>query len=567
MLLAELLWKVMLALAVLPFATALAMRVAATAMATATHKVPLVILPFATTIVASRAKPLTGVTKRKPNAKKAVILLCMTAFYFLHGTFVSTNCLDMSPQIIFFQLLLYCLLGACSPGSGQVSTSDTPPSYVIITGTIKNAGFNQPDIKLPDPFEMSLSNLQYLEQRTNDNQFYVKFRCDSTMKLLLFLKDVWVQPGDSVHVDYTVLENSSKKYRDTLVFSGNNLAGYVIYPYISPRVMYQMPGYPFSTEAKYKKDSAKYQADLSKFTQMQQIQVNDLLQKHNATATLTSLIKSNLKYNRLLSLFYYKNFNHLPVDNRYKDSFACKPFDTRGYFNAIRLYQMAAAYKKGITENSPEYYQSLFAVANEFSGLDKEFLYLNTVLQLPKINQAINPTLINAINDSMTALMQTSLVKARFLQKLGKPGNMNNADVILTNLSGDELNFDEMLKKYAGKAIYLDFWASWCVPCRAEFPQSRKLIAQYNDVAYVFVSIDADETAWKKAVDKESLPKANCYRLNKAGYEAITQRFGFTGIPYYALYNPMGNLTIKNAPRPSDNNVERVLQSVIGTGK
>jgi thiol-disulfide isomerase/thioredoxin len=457
------------------------------------------------------------------------------------------------------------LLSACASTGQAPTAAEKKPQYAIVTGSFSKSGLNGPHITVPDPYEMGLKNLAFDSQHVDRKQtFYVRFRCDSITKIFLFLKDVWVQPGDSVNVEYKVLNNDNTRFKDTLIFSGANLGGYVVYPHLSAQLLYKTTGYPFYSDPKYRQDSLRYWRDLNRFTQLQQEQVEALLQKHGASPALANTVRADIQQARLRGWLYYKSFVHHPVAAHYRDSFNMRPTNMRDYFNTLRPYHLAAAWQKGTDETSAAYYQSLFTVANGFTGLNRDLLYLHTVLQLPKINQTDNPALLQSINDSMAARVQTPDIRARLLEKLGKQPNMDNSDVALTTLDGQNLPFDDMLKRYAGKAIYLDFWASWCLPCRGEFPASRQLIQRHPDVAYVFVSIDTDVAAWKKAVDKEALPKENCYLMSKEGYEKITQRFGFSGVPYYALYSPSGQLTIKNAPRPSSGNIGQVLRSVVG---
>ena len=48
------------------------------------------------------------------------------------------------------------------------------------------------------------------------------------------------------------------------------------------------------------------------------------------------------------------------------------------------------------------------------------------------------------------------------------------------------------LKKYHGKVVYLDFWASWCKPCQKSFPWMNRLVARYPDDVFTVITINLD---------------------------------------------------------------------------
>ncbi|GAA5141383.1 TlpA family protein disulfide reductase [Thalassotalea piscium] len=68
--------------------------------------------------------------------------------------------------------------------------------------------------------------------------------------------------------------------------------------------------------------------------------------------------------------------------------------------------------------------------------------------------------------------------------------------LIATAFAGTLSDFEQQLEAHKGKVVYLDFWASWCVPCRRSFPWMNKLQTQYKDQGLVVfsVNLDADKT-------------------------------------------------------------------------
>ncbi|MDH6311309.1 thiol-disulfide isomerase/thioredoxin [Parabacteroides sp. PFB2-10] len=79
----------------------------------------------------------------------------------------------------------------------------------------------------------------------------------------------------------------------------------------------------------------------------------------------------------------------------------------------------------------------------------------------------------------------------------------------IEDATGKKVSLDELCqgKKY----ILLDFWASWCNPCRKEIPNLKKLYAQYADKGFEIISISIDKKAedWEKALEEEQLPWPN----------------------------------------------------------
>ncbi len=71
------------------------------------------------------------------------------------------------------------------------------------------------------------------------------------------------------------------------------------------------------------------------------------------------------------------------------------------------------------------------------------------------------------------------------------------ADFTLTNMQGEQVS----LSQYRGKVVILNFWATWCPPCREEMPSMERLYQKYKDQGLVILAVSADENG-KKAVSQ-----------------------------------------------------------------
>ncbi len=137
----------------------------------------------------------------------------------------------------------------------------------------------------------------------------------------------------------------------------------------------------------------------------------------------------------------------------------------------------------------------------------------------------------------------------------------------ITDLNTSELvstNFDDIIKKYEGKVIYLDFWASWCRPCKGEMPHSLKLQEKFKDknVAFVYISTDRDVNAWKNAINTLNITGEH-YHVNQNVHTQMMEKFDVRYIPRYVIIDKQGNVVDAKAKRPSNamvaDDIEKLL--------
>ena len=111
------------------------------------------------------------------------------------------------------------------------------------------------------------------------------------------------------------------------------------------------------------------------------------------------------------------------------------------------------------------------------------------------------------------------------------------------------------LSDLKGKFVYIDLWATWCAPCRAEIPFLQKIEEKYHgkNIQFVSVSIDKakDNEKWKKFVLDKKLGGIQLF-ADKDWESEFVKAYGVTGIPRFILIDPKGNVVDANAARPSD---------------
>jgi thiol-disulfide isomerase/thioredoxin len=122
------------------------------------------------------------------------------------------------------------------------------------------------------------------------------------------------------------------------------------------------------------------------------------------------------------------------------------------------------------------------------------------------------------------------------------------------------------LEDLRGKYVYIDVWATWCGPCRAELPSLKKIEEKYEGKNIAFVSISVDEMKdhekWIKFVKSKNLGGIQLIADNNWMSEFI-RSFGINSIPRFILIDPTGNVVNADAPRPSDNELKDVLDKLL----
>ena len=210
----------------------------------------------------------------------------------------------------------------------------------------------------------------------------------------------------------------------------------------------------------------------------------------------------------------------------------------------IANYLLNETHMKGATDNGVEGFKESFAS------------YKKTYEEL-KANSGLDTAFLNKEDRD---LMETEERYLEFFQKkadlitefVGKPSPIfENYE----NYNGGTSS----LSDFKGKYVYVDVWATWCGPCKAEIPHLKTIEEKYHDknIEFVSISVDKDKDgettsheAWKAMIAEKEMGGVQLYSDKDWKSDFVTA-YKINGIPRFILIGPDGNVVSPDAPRPS----------------
>lgn len=189
------------------------------------------------------------------------------------------------------------------------------------------------------------------------------------------------------------------------------------------------------------------------------------------------------------------------------------------------------------------------------------FAHLEGLLKRYPDNQFVSEFVSDVITEnllsidqakSLAALIDESAMVPEYLESMQtfikRMENLNVGDDFpdfeLTTLDGKTVS----TAAYRGSYLLVDFWASWCGPCRKAHPQYLRLHNEFNDQGFdiLSVSIDRSKDSWKAAVEKDGLTWTNVHEENEFQSDLLKQ-LGVVFLPYNYLVDPDGKILLIEA--------------------
>jgi len=226
---------------------------------------------------------------------------------------------------------------------------------------------------------------------------------------------------------------------------------------------------------------------------------------------------------------------------RLQDMYGEKTADG-AYVKPLEERKVAAdSIQKLVAKNKDISLQYAKSHLNSFMGLYTFNMYV--------LDSKFDPAVAEPLFNQFSRALKSSPLGLRTVEKI-EIGKRRQTGAKATDFTQNDLDGKPFtLSSLRGKYVLVDFWASWCVPCRAENPHVVKAYNEMKGKNFEIVGVSLDypggHAAWKGAVEKDGLPWIQVSDL-KGWKNEVAVMYGINSVPQNLLIDPNGMIIAKN---------------------
>lgn len=215
-----------------------------------------------------------------------------------------------------------------------------------------------------------------------------------------------------------------------------------------------------------------------------------------------------------------------------------------------KLYWQKIKMKQAFIARHPDSFVSLYE--------------LNDMEQLYSVDSYANA--FNTLTERLKSSMMGREIRVRIKQAKLTPTGKVASDFMRKNQFGEMIR----LSDYRGKLVLLDFWGSWCVPCRQTHPHLKELYAQYKSKGLEIVAVanekgntDIGKQNWLAAIKKDNINWVHVLNNEGSGDPDITIVYGITSYPTKLLLDKNGKILMRVSSGLNDE-MDILIKKILG---
>jgi len=462
------------------------------------------------------------------------------------------------------RLIYLCIFLVLAFGCSRRQTANNTVTHTVISGHVKNL-----DV-YPNTKAFTVEIIDFRGEKTVITD---SLKSDGTFKLefeLFVAQDIDIQPivgriiahpGDSIHLYLDFKDIGNVKFTGDAQQSNKQLEEYLNSNYSGDK-FFASETEEFLTSDSEKHDFMSYKVLCDSLKNVMVNKRNDYIkeEKPNEEIRKWSISYINIQYYESLLLYPLSN-SKIENENIIPPAEYYTFLDSVGnVFNDVLLnsdgYKLLSVYSAAIWNNKTK------SIKRDSS----QILFMNEIIKTVKIDIFKQMLIGNFYYNFLTlnsleffennkaffdAYVHEPFIKIpleNYYQSVKRDTENPKiaSDEILKQVKGTVAKdiMDSILISQKGKVIYIDFWATWCAPCKAEMPNSKELIKKYagKDIAFVFICLDSNEKNWKLDLSQLQLAGSH-YFCNQEQSRGIRKGLGIEGIPFYVLIDKHGQIT------------------------
>ncbi len=444
----------------------------------------------------------------------------------------------LSLRVVLRAALLVLVLAACQSTGAQ-------PQTVEFTINGKLSGVNADSVLLTDLFLGKLNRIAVA--KVTEGQFTLKGRATSGMYTLII--------GQAPVGQVAVLNNRPISLTLAQGMNGPTAT-------FTEATLNQDLAMYLDMQRRYQQEVQQVygQAQQGQMSRERAIAVTDSMRKPQQTMNLKTAERKDL-VGAVAALYSYEPYGSDTAHKRYANEL---DYFKRGFFATSRIddpmvamiptfYEKVYAYASNLIQvgtsatESRRWIDSLRRHVAPSARADQGILYSAMGAAEP-----YDPDLFAQLGLELMAkhpqVPLDSALKNKVRQLARVSVGQVAPDIALSTPEGKELK----LSSLRGKVVLVDFWASWCGPCRKENPNVVKVYAKYKDKGFEIygVSLDRDRPSWLGAIAADKLTWLHVSDL-KFWQSAAAQTWGVSAIPFTVLLDPEGRIIAKNLRGPA----------------